>query len=333
MGGQLVRLAAMVAIFAAVFLIAQVLLRLSWQYRADRAAVNERLRMLHAGHNHDSVAFTLLKNAPPQLSPDAGWLERTHVAFVRMLMIAAIRTDARQIALRMGLACAALVVVALVLISSFGVTVTFGVLQLVLVFALALAIGLPLMLINRRAQKRRRRMEELFPVALDIFSRSLHAGHPIASAISLVAEEIDDPVGSEFGLVSDEVAYGAELNDALAAMAERWDLEDIRMFVVSVSVQSETGGNLAEIIENLTKVIRERAGLFLKVRALSSEGRMTGWMLTVLPIFTFVSMFLVNPAFYLEVAQDRIFVIGFPSLLLLYAIGIFAIRRITDIKV
>jgi tight adherence protein B len=333
MSAVLVRLVTMVAVFAAVFLIAQVLLRLSWQFQADRAAVNERLRMLRAGHDRDRVADTLLKNAPPRLSPDAGWLEKAHVAFVRTLMVAAIRIDARQILLRMGLAFAAVVVLALFLVSLSGRTVTLGVLQLVLAFGAALAFALPLLLINRKAQKRRRRMEELFPVALDIFSRSLHAGHPIASAIALVAEEMDDPVGSEFGLVSDEVSYGAELNDALAAMAERWDLEDIRMFVVSVSVQSETGGNLAEIIENLTKVIRERAALFLKVRALSSEGRMTGWMLTVLPVFTFVSMFLMNPAFYIEVAQDRIFTIGFPCLFALYAIGILAIRRITDIKV
>lgn len=333
MSAVLVRLVLMVAVFAAVFLIAQVLLRLSWQYQADRSAVNERLRMIRAGHARDLVAFTLLKNAPPQLSPDAGWIERSHVALARMLMAAALRLDVRQVLLRMGLGFACVLFVTLVLVSLSGRTVTLGALQLAVAFAAALAFAIPLMLISRRAQKRRRRMEQLFPVALDIFSRSLRAGHPIASAIALVAEEMDDPVGSEFGLVSDEVSYGAELNDALAAMAERWGLEDIRMFVVSVSVQSETGGNLAEIIENLTKVIRERAALFLKVRALSSEGRMTGWMLAVLPVFTFVSMFLMNPPFYLEVAQDPIFTIGFPCLLVVYAIGIIAIRRITNIKV
>ena len=79
-------------------------------------------------------------------------------------------------------------------------------------------------------------------------------------------------------------------------MAERWDLEDMRMFVVSLSVQSETGGNLAEILENLSKVIRERQSMLLKVRALSSEGRMTAVMLTVLPVFTFVMLFIVEPA-------------------------------------
>ncbi len=144
---------------------------------------------------------------------------------------------------------------------------------------------------------------------------------------------MDDPIGSEFGLVADEVSYGADLTDAIDAMADRWDLEDIRMFVVSLSVQLETGGNLAEILENLSGVIRARASLYLKVRALSSEGRMTGWILSVLPIFTMVSMFLINPGFYLNVAKDPIFLFGFPGLLLLYVTGFIWIRKLVDIKV
>ncbi|HEU4652176.1 MAG TPA: type II secretion system F family protein, partial [Croceibacterium sp.] len=121
--------------------------------------------------------------------------------------------------------------------------------------------------------------------------------------------------------------------DALAAMAERWDLEDIRMFVVSLSVQNETGGNLAEILENLAEVIRARASLYLKVRALSSEGRMTGRMLTVLPVAAFVGLFLVNPKFYLDVAQERMFIVGAVGLIVMYLAGFFMIRSMVNIKV
>ena len=103
--------------------------------------------------------------------------------------------------------------------------------------------------------------------------------------------------------------------------------------MVSWSVQNETGGNLAEILDNLSKVIRERAGLYLKVRALSSEGRMTGLMLTGLPIFTFVLVFLLNPSFYLDVAGDPIFYMGFPLMLLWYVVGVISIRRMVNIKV
>ena len=110
-------------------------------------------------------------------------------------------------------------------------------------------------------------------------------------------------------------------------------LDDMRMFVVSLSVQSETGGNLAEILQNLSEVIRARASLYMKVRALSSEGRMTGWMLTILPVLTFIGMFMVNPGFYLDVARDPIFVFGFTGLLILYFIGFIMIRRMVDLKV
>src|SRR3546814_13529578 len=110
-------------------------------------------------------------------------------------------------------------------------------------------------------------------------------------------------------------------------MADRCGLEDMHMFVVSLAVQSETGGNLAEILENLSKVIRERASMVLKVRALSSEGRMTAAMLTGLPVLAFTALFMLNPEFYLDVADDPAF---FPSaivLLLLSALGFYWIER------
>ena len=176
-------------------------------------------------------------------------------------------------------------------------------------------------------------MQEQFPVALDVFVRGLRAGHPIAAALDLLTVEMPDPIGSQFGLVVDEVTYGAELRDALQGMADRWDLDDMRMFVVSLSVQSETGGNLAEILDNLSKVIRDRHSMLLKVRALSSEGRMTAVMLTVLPVFAFTLLCLLNPAFYLDVADDPSFMPGFISLIILYAVGFVWIRRLVDIKV
>ena len=105
------------------------------------------------------------------------------------------------------------------------------------------------------------------------------------------------------------------------------------MFVVSISLQNETGGNLAEILGNLSHVIRERASMFMKVRALSSEGRMSGWMLTILPVFTFLSLFLLNPKFYFDVAEDTIFIYGFTGLIALYCVGVYTIRRMIDLKV
>jgi tight adherence protein B len=192
---------------------------------------------------------------------------------------------------------------------------------------------MPVVAVGFLAERRRKKMQSQFPVALDIFVRALRSGHPIAGALDMLTKEMEDPIGSEFGLICDEVAYGAELSDALNDMAERWNLDDIRMFVVSISVQNETGGNLAEILDNLSKVIRERASLYLKVRALSSEGRMTGWLLTALPIIMFVALFTINPPFYLDVAGDPIFYIGFPIMLAWYVVGVMAIRKMVNIKV
>jgi tight adherence protein B len=333
MTALLVRLAVLIAIFASVFLVSQVLVAAYVNRRAERATINRRLALMQAGYDQEAVASALLKNAPPTLEPNATYFESAWVSFVRMVMMSGINVQSRSFAFGMAIAFGALLVVILGAAWLLKFTITTGVVMLVIVVALAAAVGLPLLYVSRKAQKHRQRMEEQFPLALDIFTRSLRAGHPIASAIVLVTDEMSDPIGSEFGLVADEVAYGAELTDALLGMAERWNLDDMRMFVVSVSVQSETGGNLAEILQNLSTVIRARASMYMKVRALSSEGRMSAVMLTALPILSFVGLFAMNPGFYLDVASDPIFVIGFPGLLLLYAVGVFTIRRMVDLQV
>lgn len=330
---EIARFLILLATFAAIFLLTQLLLRLTVENRAHKWAVNRRLRLIAKGAEREDVMSFLRKNDPAAGDFANGWLGSLANLFRRNLMMAGIRFSFNQVVVAMGLLLAALFLVIALLAWSANYPLTSGVIQLILTVSAAAAIGIPVFAVSFLAQRRRKRMQEQFPVALDIFVRALRSGHPVAAAIELLTEEMEDPIGSEFGLIADEVAYGAELTSALAAMAERWDLDDIRMFVVSLSVQSETGGNLAEILDNLSKVIRERAGLYLKVRALSSEGRMTGWLLTALPVIAFVLLFLINPPFYLEVARDPIFYIGFPALLAWYFVGLFAIRKLVNLKV
>ena len=327
------RLGILLAIFASAFLISQVVLGAAWRNRARMAAVNKRLRMIREGSDREEIAARLRKNTPSDFAEFPPFIAGLLRSFQRMFFAAALPMTIGQtfFAMVLGFLVVCSILMLLVVLAAFPLTV--GVVFLIMVLGAAIAFALPCFVINVFAQKRRKRMEQQFPVAVDIFVRALRSGHPIVSAIDLLTQEMEDPIGSEFGLVSDEIAYGAELTDALDAMANRWDLEDIRMFVVSLSVQLETGGNLAEILENLSDVIRARASLYLKVRALSSEGRMTGWILSVLPVITFTGMFFVNPRFYLDVARDSIFMIGFPALLLLYALGVFWIRKLVDIKV
>lgn len=329
----LIRLAVLIAVFAGIFLLSQVLLQGYFNRRAETRAVNRRLELLKAGITSDQVGDIMRKGVPDRISPDAGLLARLYYRFQCTVRIADMRTEPKTLVAIGLLAFAGSSTLLLFLAWATGRRVTVGTFELVVLISFALTIALPLMLINRRKEKRRRKMEEQFPVALDVFTRALKAGHPIASAIDLLTKEMQDPLGSEFGIVADEVAYGAELTTSLLDLADRWDLPDMRMFVVSISLQNETGGNLAEILGNLSSVIRERASMFMKVRALSSEGRMSGWMLTILPIFTLLLLFGLNSRFYFDVSGDPIFIYGFTGLIILYFIGVFTIRRMIDLKV
>lgn len=327
------RLGVLIAVFASIFLVTQFLLASYMARRAQTTAVNKRLTLLRSGLSAEAVADILRKGGDLRLSPNAGLLERLNFRFIQTVRLSGISLEPRAVLGICLIAASALTALLLFFAWTAKLRITVGVIELCVCIAIAAGIVVPLLLLSRRADKRRKRMQEQFPVALDIFTRALKAGHPIAAAIDLLTQEMEDPLGSEFGMVADEVAYGAELTDALQNMAERWDLDDIRMFVVSLSLQSETGGNLAEILESLSTVIRERASLYLKVRALSSEGRMSGWMLTVLPVFTLLSVFAVSPQFYFDVAADPIFIYGFTGLIILYFIGVMVIRRMIDLKV
>lgn len=333
MMGLVIRIVVLAGIFASIFLISQIVLQSTWQTRLRTAARNARLRLLKQGATREQVAMHLRKNAPsefPNLPVPLAVMLRS---FQLSLFAAAVPLTLGQTLFWMAGLFVVVLAVLMIGTAFSGFLLGAGVIVMLIAVASAIAIGLPLAAISHRARSRRKKVEDQFPVALDVFVRALRSGHPVASAIELLTTEMEDPIGSEFGLVADEVAYGAELTDAIEAMADRWDLEDMRMFVVSLSVQMETGGNLAEILENLSQVIRERHSLYRKVRALSSEGRMTGWMLTVLPIVTFIGMFMVNPAFYINASGDIIFLIGFPGLILLYFIGVLWIRKLVDIKV
>jgi tight adherence protein B len=329
-----IRALILVCVFGAVALFAETLLRAYAGARAGGKAINLRLTLIGRGHSR-SDTMNILRRAgssiPKGLPPS---LERLALKFERMLMQAQLTIPTGRLMLFILIAPAAIFFALLLLMAMWwGMGISVGRIVISAAFAIVLGGVLPIMALNFKATRVRKRMEEQFPVALDVFVRGLRAGHPIAAALELLTVEMADPIGSQFGLAVDEVTYGAELRDALQNMAERWDLDDMRMFVVSLSIQNETGGNLAEILENLSKVIRERHAMMMKVRALSSEGRMTGVMLTVLPIFAFAVLFTFNPRFFLDVANDPWFVIGFTVLIILYIIGFVTIRKMVDLKV
>ncbi len=146
-----------------------------------------------------------------------------------------------------------------------------------------------------RIRKRNNQFLDKFPDVLDMIVRSVKSGFPLNTALKLVAESMESPVKQEFQLVVDEIAMGRSIDVALSNLASRIDEPDIHFFVVVLNVQQETGGNLAEVINNLSVVIRKRKQLRLKIRAMTSEGRATGWVLGSLPVIVFFAILKVAP--------------------------------------
>lgn len=322
----------LVCLFGTVILVADVLIERFVTSRGAKRAVNYRLKLIGEGRTHGEV-FAMLRRNVDVAEGLPEFARGPARKFERMLMASRISWPRGQVMMAILIAPFALLLLIVAAMLASGMQMGAGRLLMIATFCVVVGIVLPLMVLQAKANKMRRKVQEQFPVALDVFVRGLRAGHPIASALELLTVEMTDPIGSEFGIVVDEVTYGAELRDALQAMADRWDLDDMRMFVVSLSVQSETGGNLAEILENLSKVIRDRQTMMLKVRALSSEGRMTAVMLTALPILAFAGLFTFSPSFYLDVADDPAFIPGFAFLIILYVVGFVTIRRMVDLKV
>jgi tight adherence protein B len=329
-----IRALVLVCIFGAVVLMAEALIRAFASARAEGNAINLRLSLIGRGRTSLETMNVLRRagsSIPKGLPP---FLDRMARKFERMLVQAQMMIPTGRLMLFIFVAPLAIFFGLLLLMNIWwGIGISFGRIVISLTFAVVLGAVLPLVALNFKASRTRKKMEEQFPVALDVFVRGLRAGHPIAAALDLLTVEMPDPIGSQFGLAVDEVTYGAELRDALQDMAERWDSDDMRMFVVSLSIQNETGGNLAEILENLSRVVRERHAMYLKVRALSSEGRMTGWMLSILPIFSFILLFTMSPRFFLDVANDPWFVPGFVLIGLNYLAGVLIIRKMIDLKV
>ena len=163
---------------------------------------------------------------------------------------------------------------------------------------LSCATALPFMALRWLRSRRQNRFAGQFPDALDIIVRSLRAGHPVPVAVNMVGREMGDPIGSEFGIVTDEITYGADLEAAMRNLYARIGSDDLPLFVTAVAIQGSTGGNLGEILQNLSGVIRERFKMRRKIRALAAEGRASAMILSALPIGIFIIILWLVPDFY-----------------------------------
>ena len=168
------------------------------------------------------------------------------------------------------------------------------------------ATALPYFVLRILRGNRQKKFDAQFPDALDTIARSLRAGHPVPIAIAMVGREMPDPIGSEFGMVSDEITYGADLETAMRNLYCRVGSDDLPLFITAVGIQGSTGGNLGEILENLSSVIRQRFKMRRKIRALAAEGRASAMILSALPIGIFVVIQMVAPDFYGAVWHEHL---------------------------
>jgi tight adherence protein B len=197
----------------------------------------------------------------------------------------------------------------------------------------AVAASLPLLVVTWKRSRRLRRLQLQLPEALELMARALKAGHAFPAALKMTGEEIAEPIAAEFRTVHDEVNFGVSLPQALTHLSDRVPLPDLRFFVVAVLIQRESGGNLTEILGNLSHLIRERLKLFARIRVLSSEGRLSAWVLAVMPFALAAVMNIFNPTFMSSLWKDPLGIAIIQYTLALMVAGILILVKIVKIRV
>ncbi len=242
----------------------------------------------------------------------------------RLLIQSGLHITPKKLLLAMMLAFVALVVAlsALTILAPYYV-VLIGVIVCIL---------LPLLIVRFIRNRRIAKFATQLPDGLDIVVRSLRSGHPISVALSLVGREMQDPIGTEFGITIDEMTYGLDMPRALRNLADRVGLADLSLLVTAVSLQSTSGGNLTEVLGNLSRVLRQRFQLRRKVRSLSAEGRFSAYGLTLLPILIAAGIFVQNQGYYLDVWDEPPFLPGMIALGVWSLIGDLIMYKMINFK-
>ncbi|MDX2096104.1 MAG: type II secretion system F family protein [Alphaproteobacteria bacterium] len=199
--------------------------------------------------------------------------------------------------------------------------------------ALALAYLVTLRHCKKRIRRRNHQFIDQFPDALDTIVRSVRAGFPISTALGMLVENAEDPIRAEFRQVTDEIALGRTLAQALARLATRVTEPDVRFFVVVLTVQQETGGNLAEIIGNLSNIIRKRKQIRHKIHAMTSEGRATGYVLGALPVLVFAALYFVQPGYLDPFFHDPLGQQFFGGAIALLVVCYFVIKQMIQVDI
>ena len=315
-----------VLVFIALLLLTEGAYTMWRSHRGPEAVkLKTRLHALSATHDRSADTGLLRQRMLSELPPMQRLLES--MPRMRALDRVILQSGLNWTVSKLLLAC-----VGICLLAWFSVAS--GLRQPVLLgLAVGVVVGvLPFVYLSYRRTRRLRKFERQLPEALDLITRALRAGHAFAASLKMAGEELSEPIAGELATVHDEVNFGVSLEQALTHLSERVPLTDLRYFVVAVLLQRESGGNLTEILNNLAQLIRERLKLMGKVRVLSSEGRLSAWILAIMPFFLAGVMNLVNPEFMRPLWTDPIGHSIIKWTLGMMLVGILIMRKIVKIR-
>jgi len=274
-------------IFITVVAAVQAVCWIAWRSRRVHKSINRRLTLSKpAARGHEGLKTLrgergLVKFDYPLFRRCNDFLAQTGLQLDRNLL----------------LLCAA--VLAAILFGLFGLLLGYGVIAFVTAVLFAAAVIALFFRVVR--QRRIARFAELLPDSIDVIVRGLRAGYPLPAALDLVAREMPDPIGTEFKTTSEEIAFGQDIRTAIENLHRRAGQEDLLFLIMAINVQSQTGGNLAEILSGLSRLLRNRAKIELKVRALSADGRISAVVLSLIPFILFGLICLISPSYFSEV--------------------------------
>ncbi len=284
--------------------------------------VNRRLELLEKGGAREQVLEQLRKEASQHLNSKtiplysilAQKAQKANIAFSPMALVG-----------MMGL---------LSVVAFFGLAIGTSATPAVrLAVSVVMGVGAVFFWVNGKAKKRIALAQEQLPDAVELMVRSLRVGHPFSSAIQIVSKEVADPMGTEFGMIADESAYGRNVAESLRDMAERLDMQDLRFLAVAVSIQQQSGGNLAEILEGLAKVIRSRFRLFRRVKAITAEAKWSGMFLSGFPLGVLAVIQITKPTFYDTVKDTEYFIPAALVVFMFLFMNMMFMKIMTNIKV
>jgi tight adherence protein B len=284
--------------------------------------VNRRLEMLDKTGNREEVMEKLRKEMQQHLK-------------ARKIPLYSILSDkAQKAAIAFTPKQLIMLMAGLSVLAFLGLTVaTATALPVRILASIGMGVGGIFTWISMKANKRMSMLEEQLPDAIELMVRSLRVGHPFSSAIGIVATEVSDPLATEFGIIADEATYGRDMGEALKDMAERLDMQDLRFLAVAVTIQQQSGGNLAEILAGLAKVIRARFRLFRRVKAITAEAKWSGKFLSGFPILALIGIQLIKPNYYDEAMEHPFFIPAVLVVGVFLVLNLIVMRALVNIKV